>query len=564
MSGELIPDLGDYAYSTAGPGTLIPDFGQYAWSARGAGTLRPGFAEPVVPPLYIDEVRITAATRYGGSYTPRPLPFPEVATVRIAAGDLDARAGGSDPGVALRTSREMDLQLPRKVSLKYLDAVREYDDGEQYAERLGTLAQNQTAVEMPLVLTAEEAAAKASILLSEAWLGRYAFGPLNLPAELYRQLEPGDTPILEAADGDYALRIVETTLSDDGRLEVKAQINDFAAFTPGTTGEEGGSEGQELLPIGASYAEFLDMPAMLASYDKPGFFVSIRGEPDTTWNGAVMHMSQDGGATWAAIKTILAPGQSAGIALDALGAGDTYTIDKTGTLTVQMLNGDLESVTELQMLNGANHFAYGAAGRWEIIAAQNCVEQLDGTWVLTDFLRGRYGTEWAMTRHQPNDRIYPVSTGQAAFVSLDAAALNQLRRFRIVTLGQAFSAGARAFFAWRGANLKPFAPVLLNGHRSGNDWTLAWTRRTRVGGEWRDLVDAPLGEATEAYEIDIHADGSYATVLRTLAAASATVAYTEAQQVADFGAAQSTLYVKVYQLSAAAGRGYPLTASITR
>ena len=37
-----------------------------------------------------------------------------------------------------------------------------------------------------------------------------------------------------------------------------------------------------------------------------------------------------------------------------------------------------------------------------------------------------------------------------------------------------------------------------------------------------------------------------------------------AQQVADFGSNQATLYVKVYQLSANVGRGNPLTTSITR
>ena len=35
-------------------------------------------------------------------------------------------------------------------------------------------------------------------------------------------------------------------------------------------------------------------------------------------------------------------------------------------------------------------------------------------------------------------------------------------------------------------------------------------------------------------------------------------------QVTDFGSNQATLYVKVYQLSANVGRGYPLTTSITR
>ncbi len=37
--------------------------------------------------------------------------------------------------------------------------------------------------------------------------------------------------------------------------------------------------------------------------------------------------------------------------------------------------------------------------------------------------------------------------------------------------------------------------------------TLRWTRRSRSGFAWRDLVDAPLGEEFEAYRVSILADG---------------------------------------------------------
>jgi hypothetical protein len=78
------------------------------------------------------------------------------------------------------------------------------------------------------------------------------------------------------------------------------------------------------------------------------------------------------------------------------------------------------------------------------------------------------------------------------------------------------------------------------------------------------LVDVPLGELTEAYEIEVYTSAAYTTLKRTLTSPTPTVAYTSAQQVTDFGSVQSTLHLKIYQMSATVGRGYPLSTSITR
>jgi hypothetical protein len=73
-----------------------------------------------------------------------------------------------------------------------------------------------------------------------------------------------------------------------------------------------------------------------------------------------------------------------------------------------------------------------------------------------------------------------------------------------------------------------------------------------------------LGETTESYEMDIYSSSAYTTVKRTLSSTTPTLTYTSANQTTDFGANQGTLYVKVYQISANVGRGYPLTTTITR
>ncbi|MBY0408383.1 MAG: hypothetical protein K2Q01_11895, partial [Rickettsiales bacterium] len=77
---------------------------------------------------------------------------------------------------------------------------------------------------------------------------------------------------------------------------------------------------------------------------------------------------------------------------------------------------------------------------------------------------------------------------------------------------------------------------------------------TRIDGNWQDRVDVPLHEVAEAYEVDVM-DGS--AVKRTLTGLSVPQAsYTAAMQVVDFGAVQSSVSVRVYQVSGYVGRGY--------
>jgi hypothetical protein len=103
--------------------------------------------------------------------------------------------------------------------------------------------------------------------------------------------------------------------------------------------------------------------------------------------------------------------------------------------------------------------------------------------------------------------------------------------------------------------------VHINGSRNGaGDLTITWIRRTRYSGEWRDLVDAPLNEASEAYELDVLGGGGQ--LVRTLGSTSPSVVYAAADQTTDFGAPQSAVAVAVYQMSAAVGRGFARRATV--
>ena len=171
----------------------------------------------------------------------------------IPAIDLDAQESGKGGGVSITSSREMDSILPQRVVLRHIDVNREYDQGEQYAERLNTTAVNIQTVEMPIVMTGGEAAANAEMLLYLYWLERHDVS-FSLPPT-YGLLEPGDVLTVNAASATYELRLTSINYLPDDRLECSAKFNSAAVYSPTALGEEGQSTGAVLTLEGGTSFE---------------------------------------------------------------------------------------------------------------------------------------------------------------------------------------------------------------------------------------------------------------------------------------------------------------------
>lgn len=480
--------------------------------------------------------------------------------------DLDARPAGEASGTMLAIPRDMDTQLPQRVRLKYLDADREYDTGEQVAQRFNTDARETVDLELPLVMTATEAARASEVLLYTWWRERGADIAFSLPPT-YLHLEPADVVTINAQDGSsHVLRLTSIHYTADGRLECTARYEYPAGYTSTAVADTGSSNGSGMVIQGPSIDVLMDLPALTADGNTPGFYAAMTGMyPD--WQGGILYASYDSGQNW---DDLAAFPDSSVIGTVAAAPSNPLCydmVDASGTMSVTLYDGELASVTELQLLAGANHFAYGRHGRWEIIAAKTATLTGTLTYTLQDFIRGRFGTEQFSTQHQAGDLLVLLDTTATQFLGRTTAHIDAAGEYRAVTVDADLEDVSSEAFTYTGENLMPRSPIALNGNRhpSTNDWTLTWTRRARINTEWRDYVDVAMDEASEAYEVEIYSSGAYTTLKRTLTGlSSATAAYTSAQQVADFGSNQATLYVKVYQLSATVGRGWPLITSITR
>jgi hypothetical protein len=134
-------------------------------------------------------------------------------------------------------------------------------------------------------------------------------------------------------------------------------------------------------------------------------------------------------------------------------------------------------------------------------------------------LRGCRGSDWGIGRHGPGAVFVLLSDAETKAIALDLGDLDATRYARTVGRFDVFDTAAVRSRIARGEAERPWSPVHVRGTRDGSgNLTIAWRRRTRIGGHlaWRRPdVEPPLGEASEAYEVEI-IDGS-GEVVRTIA-----------------------------------------------
>lgn len=480
--------------------------------------------------------------------------LPRGGAVNFSVSYSDLGANGNE---ILAQSREMDTQLPARTAIKSLDAAREYAIGEQYSERLNTEAVNKVDREMPLVLNANEAAGIAEMLNFVPWLERTDFS-FSLPPT-YRFAEPGDILTLELPESLYQLRLDEVNETQGGRVECKAKPNSASLYLPNASGSEGVPPAGTIPLLGPAIFIPLDIPVVDETLqDAVGFVGVMTGESDS-WPGGLAVRSNDGGQTWAELQAYSGPA-TLGLATNTLPASNCTLIDNR-SLTVGVISGEFESITRDQMLSGLNYAAYGVDGRWEIVRFQSATIIASGVYLITGFVRGERGTEWATGLHQVGDYFILLDDPDNAFIGAPVESLTLERQYRGVTSGASLDDADDVFFAYQGVNLEPLSPVYAKGTRdvSGN-LSGQFTRRSRLSSSWwANGVSAPVGEASESFEIDVM---SGTTVVRTIISSSPAFSYSAANQTTDFGSPQSSISFKIYQLSAIVGRGYPLEVTL--
>ena len=484
----------------------------------------------------------------------------------VPESDLGARTGNDTPSRFMLTT-EMPSQVPAKITFNFLNADREYDPDEQSAAFTAQDVKNSYAVSLPLVMTPTEALQAADVLLKKEQRERTSAGTFWLPpSDDYRKLEAADVIDVISQGRTHTLRLIKVTQLPDGRIECDGKITASAAYVSTALAQSSLVIGQSLVPLaGSSELVLLDIPRIVSDQDVPGVAVGMYGYT-AGWPGGVAFRSDDSGETYNSIVGFNEKTECF-TAVNAIGAHNGYAIDSASELIVapDWSGADLFSITENQLYTYGNLAAYGSDGRWEIVCFKT-PSASGGNYIIRDFLRGLYGTEWASGLHVAGDALVMLDLDAVDFAGIPVSAMGSLRIWRGVTAGASIDSSADIDSTYSAVNLKPLSPVDINADRGwfSGDWTITAQRRTRWPVELFSGAAVPLGETAESYDLDI-LDSSLTTVKRSFSGLPSPAAnYPSTDQVTDFGGAQSTIYGRWCQRSSMVGRGFYQYFQITR
>jgi hypothetical protein len=448
--------------------------------------------KPLLPVFGVDAAEVSGQIRfYRRSQTMRSTFVP---------GDMGAHVYGDSPPEKFLFRRDPDVTLPQETSITFTDPDRDYQPNTASSSRTEGNAKSNLAVDLPLVMTADEGASVAALMHWDAWLGRT--GISFALTDSWISLATGMAYGIPIAEQVVPYRITRKLRGANGIIEVEAVSDESVTYTANVAGTSGLPPDDPSTDFADTRLFLLDMAILDDGHDDYGFYIAMAGT-EHGWTRARIQASDDG-ITFEAIAD-LDQETVAGDVTGTLAAGTTTglddTLDTTSTLTVVLLHDqmELESATDAELDAGKNLAFVGKDGLGEYLQFKTATFVSGSTWQLTNLRRGRKGTDFAIGTHASGEEFALVDG--AYRITQPLAQWGNEYSFRGVTLHQEVADAAIQTFTNTGEGKRPYSPVNVEGTWDGsNNLTVTWDSRSR-------LDAGGLGIDDNA-EWDIEFDGS--------------------------------------------------------
>jgi len=496
-----------------------------------------------------------------------------VATDVIAKDTIGIKADDA-PVIASLTQ---DWDLPKTLSLTYQDPDADFIENTQRRVFDTIYTSVEKTMKVPITMKNDRGAQAAEILLHSLWYERESIS-FSIVDATKITLNPTDVIQIGYDGWTYEVRltgityVLPNTLECEGVIQqkVRQEQDDDAAvvfsnpevYVSDAEGEDTTTTPQPPISRGDTIGYYLNTPNSdtgAAYEDSAGFLVAGRGTgPD--WTAGSIYYSLDGVSFTEA--ALVQPAVITGT-ITGLPVGNPYIVDYTHTLRVTLDDADdeLTSCTMAQLLAGANGAFIGNQDfDWEVIQFLNATLVSAGVYDLTGLLRGRLGTEWAMSAFSTSADTFVLAETNGVFANVphSNANINSFFRLKAVTEQQDISDVTEDTWQSTCVRLKPYAPTHIHANRnSAGDIIITWKRRDRHSGQM--LWEPPVSESGTTYRIDV-LGGLISPI--TFSATTETFTLTATQQIGLFGALQSSLDVEIHQRSAIVGAGYIGAATV--
>lgn len=442
--------------------------------------------------------------------------------------------------------RFQGTDLPKTMTLTYPASDLDYNTFTQTAELFTYTTGQEVKLTTPVTLTHAQAKEVVEVSLINAHLQRtqYRF----VTSYKHIDLEPSDVVAL-ADVGLVRLRqlseksegLVEFIAEDAGAEQAVEGSGISAQVPPPSTNVP--------TEIGYSQAFFIDPPNLNAQDVGVRMYAAIHGYDRPGWPGASVYVSENGGASYDLVGNVYKEA-TYGLVAAVTPAADWHVWDETTTISVVIKANDLTSVSALDVLNGKNRCMVGQ----EVIGFRNAVLTAPKTYTLSGLLRGRQGTEQYVGTHQANELFVLLDD---ALFRMDYEDNDRLttKKYKVITIGSTLDKVSGEDVQMVSNNCLMWPVYNTKLQKIGADFQLSYSGRTRFDNDLKDYSTTNNDADWAGFGIQVM-DG--ATVKKSYTTTSETWVYTAAMQTADFGSTQSSLTVKVAQLSQKYGAGYPV------
>jgi hypothetical protein len=453
--------------------------------------------------------------------------------------------GQARPDKNYEQERTADLELPQEISLRFIDPYLNFQSSVVRAKREGfSTGENNLELTFPLVFKRDSAQKLVEKLLYTTWLKRRTYR-FTLPLK-YLYLEAADVVTLRLETGSQQVQISTISLGANYLLDIEAVAYKDTVLT--TVSEPDAPDAPTPNPVlvaGDTNLKVLDIPLIKDSDVDNGLYLA--GDGTGSWKSASVFVSRNAGSSWEFAKNLEMP--------SLIGVCNTV-LGNSGTVSVTLRSGELESVSPGDLANGENTALIGS----EIVRFQTATLTSTLTYTLSGLVRGVRGTEAFISSHGASERFILLSDYIERVDGLSSD-IGLALQFKAITGDQDLADVSPVNITPVGNSLKPYSVVNVAGTKDATGKIqITWQRRDRKAGESTTYDNLPLSEVAESYEVEVMNGG---TVVRTLTSATPFVDYSVANQATDFGGVQTSVSVRIYQISALVGRGTVKSATLT-
>lgn len=388
-----------------------------------------------------------------------------------------------------RNRSASDQDVPEAV--RYYDVARDFQPGIQRADGRARVGRTRT-IEFPGAMAADNARALTNAASQRAsWLRETMSWRIAV-------LDPAIVPgaIVRAPDLAGTWRVVGWEWREKG-----VELDLVRLPSSGGTAPRGDAR------VPAKPIDLLPDPTVLRAFElpwdgngsseSPAMFVAA-ASPGPNWNGAALY--HDAAGTLKSLGSIGRVRSVMGSLLAPLSPSEAILFERGAWAEISTHSEDQQfvSATTNTLAQGANRLIIGSE-----MVQFSAAEQVQPTrWVLRGLLRGRGGTELAaQTGHPAGAQVTLIDD---SLIALDPADVPSSPATLLAAIGRGDDIPVQAPLENAGITRRPLAPVHPRVF-AGTDGSLRlfWTRRSRGGWQWRDEVDTPLIEQSEAYQVGV-------------------------------------------------------------